>query len=259
MLTHLATRNRLIMIMAKHIGNRLNLDYYKIIIPITLLLGLGFIMPFLTNYINRHGLEIHDPILNMRLMIIYFSAAFLTILVSIYINNPKKIKDEAKYIINTYNFIDGSYNYVMKVYNNHKPKYNYLFKPKYNIGELDDIVASLILINIYKFYYTNIDSYNYEENPIRCISSESLRQLFKNKEFKEFYSILFFNPKRKDKQSYYDALVVSVLDAVIHELYKKPWFTEYYEENKLNKIIEFIINQWCYVAIQYNINPEYKK
>lgn len=259
MLTHLVTRNRLIQIMAKHIGNRLNLSIYKIAIPVSTIFLLGAIMQFLTNIINRGGLEIHYPLINFRLMIVYFSVAFFTILFAIYMNNPDKIKKEARYIIRTYNFIDGSYNYVMKVYNDHKPKYNYLFKPKYNIGELDDIVASLILINIYKFYYTNIDSYNYEENPIRCISSESLRQLFKNKEFKEFYSILFFNPKRKDKQSYYDALVVSVLDAVIHELYKKPWFTEYYEENKLNKIIEFIINQWCYVAIQYNINPEYKK
>lgn len=259
MFTHLAIRNRLMMIMTKHIGNRLDLDYYKIIIPITLVFGLGVIMPFLTNSISRYGSEIHDPILNIILVVVYFTVAFLTILVSIYINNPKKIKDEAKYIINTYNFIDGSYNYVMKMYNSHKPEYHYLFKPKYDIGELDNIVASLILINIYKFYYTNIDSYNYEENPIRYISSKFLCQLFRNKEFKEFYSILFFNPKHKDKQSYYDALVISVLDAVLHELYKKPWFIEYYEENKLNAMIEFIINQWCYVAIQYSTNPEYKK
>ena len=53
------------------------------------------------------------------------------------------------------------------------------------------------------------------------------------------------------------ALAVAVLDSVIHELYKKPWFAEYYNPDKLSNMIEFILNQWCYIVIQYNLNGKF--
>lgn len=250
----LVVRNKLIQIMVKHIYNRLHLSFYKLLAPIVLIFLLGTFMPYLVNSISKPSLIEYSLVINFKLMMTYFGLAVITIFLTVYLNDPKRIKQEADYIMFTYNFIDRSYRYVMKMYENQKPKYSYFLQPKYNHSQLDDIVANLALINIYKFYYTNIDSYDYKENPIRCISNDYLCKLFKNKEFKEFYSILFFNPKCKNKQSYYNALVASVLDSVIHELYKKPWFFEYYEENKMNKIIEFIINQWCYIAIQYNLS-----
>lgn len=250
----LAVRNKLIQIMAKHIYNRLHISYYKILIPIGIIFLLGIFIPYLTNSISKPSIIEYSFLANFKLMMAYFGLAVLTIFLTVYLNDPEKIKQETNYILYTYNFIDHSYKYVMEMYETHKPKYSYFFKPKYNINELDDLVANLILINVYKFYYANIDSYDYRDNPIRFISNDSLCKLFENKEFKEFYSILFFNPKHKNKQSYYNALVASVLDSVIHELYKKPWFSEYYEVNKINKIIEFIINQWCYIAIQYSLN-----
>lgn len=257
MLIELATKNRLIQIMIKHINRRLKINYYKIVIPVSIVLILGLSMPFMINHIVKRSFIVEDPIINFQLTALYCSIAIFAIIFTQYLNDPEKMKQEIKYIFYTYNFIDDSYKYVMKKYNSAKPVYRYFFKPKYSIAELDNIVANLIIVSVFHFYYTNIDSYNYNDNPIRYISNESLCKLFENKEFKEFYSILFFNPKKKDKQTCYEALVVAVLDSVIHELYKKPWFAEYYNPDKLSNMIEFILNQWCYIAIQYNLNGKF--
>ena len=50
--------------------------------------------------------------------------------------------------------------------------------------------------------------------------------------------------------------MVNVLDAVVTELYTKDWFTEYYDPDKIDMIINTILEQWSYLAIQYNLNIE---
>jgi hypothetical protein len=166
----------------------------------------------------------------------------------------EKVGKEIRYTTKTFNFILSSYNKIIDRYGLFIPKYKYFFAPIRRIEELDLIVANLVLIKIYELYFKNIDKYG--PSTVRYIPATVVSDLINNKEFREFYSVLFFDPKLKGKKTHYDALVVNVLDAVVTELYTKDWFTEYYDPEKIDMIIANILEQWSYLAIQYNLNIE---
>ena len=165
-----------------------------------------------------------------------------------------EISKEVSYGTKTVNFILSSYNKIMDRCTLYIPKYKYFYQPIKNIEELDLIVANLILLKIYELYFKNIDKYG--PSTVRYIPATVVSNLINNKEFREFYSVLFFDPKLKGKKTHYDALVVKVLDEVVTELYTKEWFTEYYDPGKIDIILNNILEQWSYLAIQYNLNIE---
>ena len=163
-----------------------------------------------------------------------------------------KIGKEVQYGTRTFNFIISSYNNIMDRCKLFIPQYKYFFQPMRRLEDLDLIVANIVLIKIYELYFKNIDKYG--PSTVRYIPATVVSNLVNHKEFKEFYSVLFFDPKLKGKKTHYDALVVHVLDAVVNELYGKEWFADYYDANKIDTIINNILEQWSYLAIQYNLN-----
>jgi hypothetical protein len=166
----------------------------------------------------------------------------------------KALGKEVSYSTKTIQFILSSYNKIMDRCMLFMPKYKYFFQPVRKIEELDLIVANLILIKIYELYFKNVDKYG--PSTVRYIPATVVSDLLNHKKFREFYSVLFFDPKLKGKKTHYDALVVNVLDAVVSELYTKDWFTDYYDPEKIDMIISNILEQWSYLAIQYNLNIE---
>jgi hypothetical protein len=181
-------------------------------------------------------------------------AIFLLVYCSFQKDKITEIGKEVSYGTKTINFILSSYNKIMDRCVLFMPKYKYFFEPVRRIEELDLIVANLILLKIYELYFNNVDKYG--PSTVRYIPATVVSNLMDNKEFREFYSVLFFDPKLKGKKTHYDALVVNVLDGVVNELYTKDWFADYYDPEKIDMIINNILEQWSYLAIQYNLNIE---
>ena len=242
----------LLKIFFNHINNRWKLTKDKIVsfsVVIMVLLS----VPIISNYLYSPDTR------EEALMIIVFCFILeLIVFLLMYCSfNKAKIEEVGKeigYITKTFKFILSSYNKIIDRYGLFIPKYKYFFTPIRRIEELDLIVANLVLIKIYELYFKNIDKYG--PSTVRYIPATVVSDLINNKEFREFYSVLFFDPKLKGKKTHYDALVVNVLDAVVTELYTKDWFTEYYDPDKIDAIIANILEQWSYLAIQYNLNIE---
>jgi hypothetical protein len=242
----------LIKIFFNHINNRWKLSTEKVIgFALSILFMLS--VPILSNYLYSPDTEIESTMIILVCFMIEL-VVFLLMYCSFNRTKIEEVGKEISYSTKTFKFILSSYNKIIDRYGLLIPKYKYFFAPIRRIEELDLIVANLVLLKIYELYFKNIDKYG--PSTVRYIPATVVTNLINNKEFKEFYSVLFFDPKLKGKKTHYDALVVNVLDAVVTELYTKDWFTEYYDPDKIDMIINTILEQWSYLAIQYNLNIE---
>ena len=240
-------------IFLNHINNRWNITTGKIIYTLLIILILLFV-PILSNKLYTNDIKDVDSLLIIASSFLVELAVFILIYCSFKKEQVEKMGKEVSYGAKTFEFILGSYNSIIGKCSLFIPRYKYFFEPIRKIEELDLIVANIILLKIYKLYFKNVDKYG--PSTVRYIPATVVDNLIHNKEFKEFYSVLFFNPKLKGKKTHYEALTVSILDAVMTELYTKEWFAEYYDPNKIDIIINNILEQWSYLAINYNLNIE---
>ena len=240
-------------IFINHINHRWDITIDKIIYAL-LIISILLAVPIISN--NLYADSIKDT--NSMLMIVISFLVELVVFILIYCSFKKEkvehIGKEVSYDEKTFEFILGSYNNIIGRCSLLIPHYKYFFEPIRRIEELDLIVANLILLKIYQLYFQNIDKYG--PSTVRYIPATVVDNLIHNKEFKEFYSVLFFDPKLKGKKTHYEALTVSILDAVMTELYTKEWFVEYYDPDKIDIIVNNILEQWSYLAINYNLNIE---
>ena len=246
------TKLELFKIFFTHINNRWNITKDKIIYIVISLIVL-FIVPFASNFLYAPESDAESAfIIGFCFVLELF--IFLSMYCSFKKDEIKVLGKEVSYGTKTIQFILSSYDKIMDRCMLFIPKYKYFFQPVRKIEELDLIVANLILIKIYELYFKNVDKYG--PSTVRYIPATVVSDLLNHKKFREFYSVLFFDPKLKGKKTHYDALVVNVLDAVVSELYTKDWFTDYYDPKKIDMIISNILEQWSYLAIQYNLNIE---
>jgi hypothetical protein len=73
-----------------------------------------------------------------------------------------------------------------------------------------------------------------------------------DKQFKDFYSSIFFNIEGEEEQCSLDVITIKVFDAVMDVLYTKSWFEEYWENENGCKFIKFIINNWFENIASFN-------
>lgn len=246
------TKAELFKIFFIHINNRWSLTKEKVLY-LLVSVAIMFIVPLISNYLYAPETDAESAFIIGSCFIVEL-LLFLLVYCSFKKDEIEALGKEVSYSTKTIRFILSSYDKIMERCVLFMPKYKYFFQPVRKIEELDLIVANLILLKIYELYFKNIDKYG--PSTVRYIPATVISDLLNHKEFREFYSVLFFDPKLKGKKTHYDALVVNVLDAVVSELYSKDWFTEYYDPEKIDMIINNILEQWSYLAIQYNLNIE---
>ena len=240
-------------IFINHINHRWGITINKTIY-VSLIISILLAVPIISNNLYDDSIKDTDSMLMIGISFLVELVAFILIYCSFKKEKVEHIVKEVSYDAKTFEFILGSYNNIIGRCALFMPQYKYFFKPIRRIEELDLIVANLILLNIYQLYFQNIDKYG--PSTVRYIPATVVDDLIHNKEFKEFYSVLFFDPKLKGNKTHYEALTVSILDAVMTELYTKEWFAEYYDPDKIDIIVNNILEQWSYLAIHYNLNIE---
>ena len=112
------------------------------------------------------------------------------------------------------------------------------------IRKKDDIVVNIVLIKLFTLYFHNVDN-NADYGKVK---TETLRLLFQDMRFEEFYNHIMFDIKDGNNSN---MVKIILIDAVIQELLTKKWFEEYYESKNIERLVDFILKQWYTTFLKY--------
>lgn len=248
-LIHMITK--FIFLLCNHLKERWNVDsqtlnnYLKSLIY-------AFFISLVLDFIYTYYI-IFDNIPFSELKVLYFDpwtilceTFILSIFIYIksYLEYDSSIK-EIKYTLSNIKFIFTNYTSIIKKYNK-IPRENISSYNKY----LEFKILNIIIYQIFKFYFKNI-TYLESDYISKCVSGFS--KLYKDKkslEFQEFYTIIFFNPTKKDHLTHYQTLIKK-LKRQINILLKLN--SLFIEESMVEELVEISLNQWYDDAIKYNM------
>lgn len=235
---------------AMHLKHKWSIDNFKLFVLMDILL-LSIITPVLLSMLKGY----YDPSL-FRMALLYNIIISWTLIGMFILKADIKISRviyEIEYAIRLLRFMLVGYKQANEEYKTFLGVYS--IKSRSNIEVLYDLnVISNIFINIFKIYFANIERSNINSEPY-LVDTKEMKNLYTSKEFNEFYTRIFFKSYSKSHKPY-EYLVIYILDHVLTELYKKPWFVKYYDEFILFKFIEYMLNH-LYTSIT-NYNLKYK-
>ena len=103
---------------------------------------------------------------------------------------------------------------------------------------------NIVLIKLFTLYFHNVDN-NADHGKVK---TETLRLLFQDMRFEEFYNHIMFDIKDGNNSN---MVKIILIDAVIQELLTKKWFEEYYESKNIERLVDFILKQWYTTFLKY--------
>lgn len=242
---------KFVFLLCSHLKERWNIDKQIVFKYLKSLLYAFFIAILLdlvyTYYIIFDNMPFDQiKIQYFDLSTIFWETFILSIVIYIktYLEYDDTIK-ELKYTLSNIKFIFSNYISILKKYNE-IPKKNISNHDKY----LEFKILNIIIYQIFKFYFNNI-TYLESDYISKCVSEFSrLYQDKKSPEFQEFYTIIFFNPTKKDYLSHYQTLI-SKLKRQINILLKINSLS--IEDIMIEELVKISLNQWYDDAIKYNI------
>jgi len=194
-----------------------------------------------------------DPTYIEQTILIYMAVSIWCTSLLILINQKtfNRVKSETKYAYRLMKFIMTCHvtfiNQYKKWVKNHLVRKN---KHK-EFEKYDVCVVDTILMQICNLYFENINTKLKENIPL-VVSVDRIKELSTDKQFKDFYSSIFFNIEGKEEQCSLDVITIKVFDAVMDTLYTKSWFEEYWDNENGCKFIKFIINNWFENIASFN-------
>lgn len=160
-------------------------------------------------------------------------------------NMINDIKHEVHYSLSMYRFIYSIYNSIIRRYTSLRSNYSFILYPLADdIRKKDDIVVNIVLIKLFTLYFHNVDN-NADYGKVK---TETLRLLFQDMRFEEFYNSIMFDIKDGNNSN---MVKIILIDAVIQELLTKKWFEEYYESKNIERLVDFILKQWYTTFLKY--------
>lgn len=154
-----------------------------------------------------------------------------------------RIKTEIKYVFRLFKFIRACHSSFMRQYKKWV-KYHLVRKSRHEEFEKYDIcIVDTILMEVFHLYFDNINS-KLKDNIPFVVSADKIQELSNDKQFKNFYSSIFFDIEEKEEKCTIDTITIKIVDAVMQVLYTKTWFEDYWDNEVCYKFIQYIINRW---------------
>lgn len=226
-------------IFCMHLYRKWNPDKSTVLGLLCMLIS-SIVFPILVCY-----LFYRDPAYIEQTIFIYMTVTIWSTSVLVILNQRmfNRVKSETKYAFRLLQFIlacHGSFVYQYKKWVKH-----HLCRPEKHIEfeKYDICVVDTILMQVCNLYFDNINN-KLENNIPFLISADRIQELSVDKQFKNFYSSIFFNIEEKEEKCTLDVITIKIVDAVMEVLYTKSWFEDYWENEAGCKFIRFIINEW---------------
>lgn len=211
--------------------------YQKNNIPTIKLLSLVDII-MLSFIINILFLE-HTSVINTifistiyAIIVILFLYFMLIVKSNLYIS---KIIYEFKYAKSLFNFMKKCYNNIFVHYAFFLTSHN--IKRQKHHKEYDLVLINIIFFTIFKLYFAAMHKKNKTSEPY-LIDIHEMTALYNEKHFDNFYTNIFFN------KASYNELIIQILDEVVSELYRNKWFIDYYTEETVFALIQYLLTNW---------------
>lgn len=241
---------KFIFLLFNHLKERWNIDT-KTLTNYLKSLIYAFFISLILDFIYTYYI-IFDNMPFSQLKVLYFdpwTILYETFILSIFIYIKSYLEydysiKEIKYTLSNIKFIFTNYTSIIRKYRK-IPRKNISSYNKY----LEFKILNITIYQIFKFYFKNI-TYLESDYISKCVSGFS--KLYKDKkspEFKDFYTIIFFNPTKKDNLTHYQTLI-NKLKRQINILLKLN--SLFVEENMIKELVEISLNQWYDDAIKYN-------
>ena len=242
---------KFIFLLCNHLRERWNIDYQTLNNYLKSLIYAIFISSVL-DFVYTYYI-IFDNIPFSQIRVVYFDILTIlceTFILSIfiyikrYLEYDRTIK-ELQYTISNIKFIFTNYISLLRKYNE-IPRENISSTNRY----IEFKILNIIIYQIFKFYFKNI-TYLESDYISKCVSGFS--KLYKDKkspEFQEFYTIIFFNPTKKDHLSHYQTLIKKLKRQINILLKLNSLFVE---DDMIEELVEISLNQWYDDAIKYNM------
>lgn len=246
-----------------HLKKRWNISNSKLLLNLTIILIFSFLtalcvleIHLMNNYYHR--VYTTDFASNFQIILIYIGIPLFFILLFLMLknNNMWYVTKEIYYGRDLIEFANNAYKDIMNNFKRYKPQYKYFVKPQNRIEQMDDIVAHLAIMNLLKMYFNNMDFYSTHDqlqSKNNKIITTTIINLYKDKDYSEFYSKLFFGSEKKNKRTYYQSMMVALVNRVLKKLYTKSWFDSYYDASRFESILKFIIEEWYETVINHNM------
>lgn len=116
--------------------------------------------------------------------------------------------------------------------------------------EYDHTVVSTIFFKILSMYFYTMAEKMKNPEPY-VIDMQEMHDLYYSRSFNDFYSTLFFRPSLTVKGTPYEQVLADILDGVLTQLYSKPWFVDYYNDEIIYGIVKRILENWYENIIPY--------
>lgn len=242
---------KFIFLLCDHLRKRWNIDYQTINNYLKSLIYAFFISLVLDFIYTYYIIFDNTPFSQIR--IVYFDNLTIsceTFILSIFIHIKSYLEyertiKELQYTLFNIKFIFTNYISLLR-------KYNEI--PRENISSTNNRfiefkILNIIIYQIFKFYFKNI-TYLESDYIYKCVSGFS--KLYKDKkspEFQEFYTIIFFNPTKKDHLSHYQTLIKKLKHQINILLKLNSLFIE---DDMIEELVKISLNQWYDDAIKYN-------
>ena len=230
-----------------HLKNRWSITNFKIFAMIDIFL-LSIIIPTIIIVIsNDYSFFLFSTsflyacILNCCLVGLFITRSGLSL---------SKVLYEIQTVARLYWFMFSCYHNSVKEHKRFLIINNLLNKKDTNYN-YDVIVMSKVFRTIFSLYFKRMEEKEKISDPY-LIDINEMRSLYKNQDFDEFYTKIFFNPTKNNKP--YEYLLIYILDHVLEDLYKKSWFVYYYDEAILFNFINFMLKEWYEQIILFNIS-----
>ena len=242
----------IIELLYKHLKQKWNVEIRGIMVSLLMIL-LSLFLPFIAS--NLYKLQ-YDSV---DWMIIYSIIAVFNVSMIVFLNsglNISRILYEIKYTYRLSKFLFICYRNILKEHNDLIKKSGRCIGND-NSNEHDIIITNIIFKRIFGLYFDNMAEKMKNSEPY-LIDIKEMHDLYTSKEFKEFYSSIFFSKKSSIHSTSYEKVLIHIIDDVLTELYQRKWFVEYYDDNTINIMVNFILSNWYFSFISYtSSNNEY--
>lgn len=242
---------KFIFLLCNHLRERWNIDYQTLnnyLKSLMYAIFISLVLDFVYTYYI-----IFDNIPFSQIRVVYFDILTIlceTFILSIfiyiksYLEYDRNIK-ELQYALSNIKFIFTNYISLLRKYNE-IPRENISSTNRY----IEFKILNIIIYQIFKIYFKNI-TYLESDYISKCVSGFS--KLYKDKkspEFQEFYTIIFFNPSKKDHLSHYQTLIKKLKRQINILLKLNSLFVE---DGTIEELVEISLNRWYDDAIKYNM------
>lgn len=240
-------KNDLLKILANHLKCRWRISNWYIFCVLVLIAFILY-LPFLMDILYSKSLTAQNEFTSSIAYLVMI-ITFFAIIMKLNRTSVFNVFSEILYTTKIFSMSNEMYDSIVSNYMKRKIKFGSFIPTKLDRNRKDNIVVNIVVLKLFSLYFNNINRMGDK----KIVSSILLKELFDDMKFDQFYNTIFFDVKKSKKN---DMLKILLLDSVTHQLISKSWFNEYYNPDLVNKLIQFVLDQWYELSINYEITDK---